>query len=876
MRVYSNTGNFIDFSAASVLLDNGKWAQTFSADANGQITCQSAVATVAPEALLLSMATEPQYPPFSVMFGEQIYMFYVSSGNEILYCVYDQASGWSRNGSIPCATGVATTVSAAVFTPFASNTPQIYVFYGILGDDGYSNHALVTSTDGITWSLEDFGEGVSAIGAPSAVVYTPSTSSGPILCVFYTGPGGGPVGETQGTYTSYWYLTTSVGYWSTYDSPIATDSGSCALTPYSLTSPVVSELPGTTSPLLYVFYPATSDNVQRIAYSTWDGTTWTNCGPISSSQYDYSVTVSAATFPSQSFLNQMSSSQDIYLSYEVEGSASAPNTSPPRMMEVASLSQFAAGTAATQGGSTNLPVTFSATSGTLLPVYIPGIQAPQAWAFGLAELTASSGDSTNQIYYDVYGRNGWERHLVSTIEPTCSPSAVRFKGRAFLFSNSNANELCYTDYNIQSAQALTLIDGAIASQSPSAVVFNDVLYIFYQGAGANASQLWYTSSTNGSTWSASQQVEGVTLSESPSATIFDGTLYVFYQGANNNGQLWYSTLTTTGWQSPVQVIPAGQSVSTELVAGSPAACVTPATSAQAEQLMVFYAIPGTLNNWQLAGCGLSNSIWTQSEIPGVAASASPSTGIIDGKLCIFYTATDSNTGQLWYSEFDGQSWTSAARLGTTSTMAGWATCVALKPPSSELSNYFVFHNNTNSSIGQITYIQLTYSLQTTSPVGPTNAVTGQPSATIFNDSVWVFYQGAGENAGQLCYVSAPTDSLNTSGQVTFGEGTVVTLAGTTPGAADMLNDPAAIVFPPAGSGTTTNPSQLYVFYEGAGDDGNILYCTTVDGITWTPGQVTFEANGQSLAARLPDFASPAAAVKDNMLYVSRTGLQQLI
>ena len=50
---------------------------------------------------------------------------------------------------------------------------------------------------------------------------------------------------------------------------------------------------------------------------------------------------------------------------------------------------------------------------------------------------------------------------------------------------------------------------------PSAVAFNDRLYVFHQGFADNG-QLWYAS-FDGQTWAGDQQVPNVGMSESPSA-----------------------------------------------------------------------------------------------------------------------------------------------------------------------------------------------------------------------------------------------------------------------------------------------------------------------------------------------------------------------
>jgi hypothetical protein len=58
-----------------------------------------------------------------------------------------------------------------------------------------------------------------------------------------------------------------------------------------------------------------------------------------------------------------------------------------------------------------------------LPVYLPGTSVPLAWAFALGQLETPTGTLLSQLYYNVYGQNGWSRKVLSTMQPTCSPSA---------------------------------------------------------------------------------------------------------------------------------------------------------------------------------------------------------------------------------------------------------------------------------------------------------------------------------------------------------------------------------------------------------------------------------------------------------------------
>jgi hypothetical protein len=70
------------------------------------------------------------------------------------------------------------------------------------------------------------------------------------------------------------------------------------------------------------------------------------------------------------------------------------------------------------------------------------------------------------------------------------------------------------------------------SESPSAVVYNGLLYVFHQGFGGNG-QLWYTYSADGADWDPDTLISGRFISGSPSAVVYNGVLYVFYQGGIN-------------------------------------------------------------------------------------------------------------------------------------------------------------------------------------------------------------------------------------------------------------------------------------------------------------------------------------------------------
>lgn len=891
MQLTTHTGNVLNYSSNSVLLNDGATALTFSLGSSQQLLCRSAsLGVTTPEERLSSMAGQlDPTAPTAVVLGDQVYTFYFVSG-QCQYSVYDSANGWSEGGVIQVPYGTQN-VSPVVFTPADSDVQQIYLFYLNLTWQENSETeqyyiGCMTTTDGSNWAAvggeitfntisQTIGGTLSYLGKPSSVVYDP-TSSTPQIYIFY------PVltTDSSGNNASYLCYSTYDGSSDSFDSTQVAVSGMNAEYFNTSAPPGVVVAPSSQGDaLIYLFYTDYGmtflgyESIEGAAlyYGTYDGTTWTSGTQVQ--DFNGSM-VSAAFFPPESFLGKMSTTQDIYLGYQTSPYIPNIDVMDSSVVLVGSLTQFVNGTAETGGDITySLPLTTNQSNGTLLPVQFPGATVPQAWFFELGTVELPSGQVLSELYYSVYGPDGWSRKLLSPAQPTCSPSAVRFQQGAFVFSNTNASQLCYTEYDGRTTHPMTIIDNAIATNSPSAVVFGDMLYVFYQGAGASISQLWYVTSSDGKTWSDAQQVPGVTLSESPGATVFDGVLYVFYQDENSNGLLWYSTFSGSGWQVPGQVIPVGQSASDALIAGTPFAISVFSASANMEQLMVFYTAAGESDSWPLACCTLTDNGWIQTTLSEMTAAAPPTAAIINGVLFLLFAAAGGDAGQLFSARFDDQSqtWTTPSRFGTTTTMAGSSACVVCKLPQTAFPSYCVVHNNSGVLSGVITYCQLTYTPQSTVPVGEAGAVNSQtfPSAALFNDAVWVFYEGTGTAAGQLCCLSAPVDSLDSTGQLSFGSSITLTPpAGVAAGTAYMTSAPAAIVFPLPESATTSSPSQLYVFYQSADGTGDILYSATADGSSWDSGQITYTENSQVVPARIPTWGWPVAIIQDETLFVT--------
>jgi hypothetical protein len=187
------------------------------------------------------------------------------------------------------------------------------------------------------------------------------------------------------------------------------------------------------------------------------------------------------------------------------------------------------------------------------------------------------------------------------------------------------------------------VPGSGITDSPSAVVFRNKLYVFHQ-AHSELGTLWYNV-FGGDTWSGDTKVPNTGMSASPSATIFNDKIYVFHQGGGLNGQLWYNVFDGSGWAGDAQVPGA-------FVATSPAAV------AFNGRLYVFTQASSSIS-YRSSPDGVS---WTGDQVipgTGIASGGSPGVTVFRNGLVVAHEAPSGQgkDGQLWYQfSSDGTNW----------------------------------------------------------------------------------------------------------------------------------------------------------------------------------------------------------------------------
>ena len=304
-----------------------------------------------------------------------------------------------------------------------------------------------------------------------------------------------------------------------------------------------------------------------------------------------------------------------------------------------------------------------------------------AWANGIGNAVADlfvfyqGKGNSGTLWYTVSGDSiNWNQHPpVPNLGMSASPSAVRWQdGIEVFFQGANNDGQLWRTFSADgnswgTTQTNVQVPGVGMSGSPSAVVYNGSLYVFYQGLN-NSGGLWYTVSADSINWTQHPPVPNLGMKESPSAVLWQGGIQVFHQAGN--GQLW-RTFSSDGnnWgttQTDAQVPGVGMS-------GSPSAVVYNGS------LYVFYQ--GLNNSGGLWYAVSSDSInWTQhNPVPNLVMSGSPSAVLWQGGIEVFFQGAN-NDGQLWRTfSPDGNNW------GTTQTnvqvmgvgMTGSPSCVVL-------------------------------------------------------------------------------------------------------------------------------------------------------------------------------------------------------
>jgi len=253
-----------------------------------------------------------------------------------------------------------------------------------------------------------------------------------------------------------------------------------------------------------------------------------------------------------------------------------------------------------------------------------------------------SGDAWNLWWVQsTDGKNWTEPQQVTNTGISHSPSAVVFREKLYVF-HQGITECLWFNSSVDGVNWLAdtkVLDtkgGNVGMTfSPSAVVWNDTLYVFHQAAGAS-NALWYTWTQDGVNWATDTYIENTELTESPSACHDGYSVCVFHQGGNHSGDLWckQSTMDFSGkqeeglsWKDDFQVPNRGISYS-------------PGCTTVAQSPYVFYQGKNDSHegHYIVGGEGPPEGQGIECPIPNAFIIDSPSAVLYNNNLYVFHQA----------------------------------------------------------------------------------------------------------------------------------------------------------------------------------------------------------------------------------------------
>jgi hypothetical protein len=160
------------------------------------------------------------------------------------------------------------------------------------------------------------------------------------------------------------------------------------------------------------------------------------------------------------------------------------------------------------------------------------------------------------LVYNAFNGTSWQANTQITASPLASgPSVCAYGGQTYcVYSGSfgacsYGNALLYNIFNGTKWVGEAQVPSTNTSLTPSAIVFNNLIYCFHQGNTSNG-QLWYNT-FNGTSWQGDKRITASTLVSGASACLFNGNIYCFY--SVSSGALSYNVFVNGTWQGEAQV-----------------------------------------------------------------------------------------------------------------------------------------------------------------------------------------------------------------------------------------------------------------------------------------------------------------------------------
>jgi hypothetical protein len=143
----------------------------------------------------------------------------------------------------------------------------------------------------------------------------------------------------------------------------------------------------------------------------------------------------------------------------------------------------------------------------------------------------------------------------NSVQPTymsASPGMAVFNGSLYCFTQEvdNGSNLNYSTFDGSSWSTQQTVGDANMGYAPGPVVFNNNLYVFFDGGG----WLYYYVSSDGTSWGNTVNVVHTGLSYNPAPVVYNDTLYVFYTAEGQEHSIWFNAMNTQGgWTGSTEI-----------------------------------------------------------------------------------------------------------------------------------------------------------------------------------------------------------------------------------------------------------------------------------------------------------------------------------
>jgi len=150
---------------------------------------------------------------------------------------------------------------------------------------------------------------------------------------------------------------------------------------------------------------------------------------------------------------------------------------------------------------------------------------------------------------------------VSATNP--EPEAIVFGGKLYLFygEEGGAERLFYRTYNGSSWSAQVQVPYAVTRHRPGLAVLNTLLHIFWETAGSNNEIKYVSLNTSGTFFHPTggpAVIPSARTVWAPTAVTYNNQIYVVYGGESGGSkELWYNALTTGNYWTGQVKVPGG-------------------------------------------------------------------------------------------------------------------------------------------------------------------------------------------------------------------------------------------------------------------------------------------------------------------------------